>query len=398
MYSPSEYKSYPISSTWLLLGILANSLRIFIFILKLSFSGTLSMMNIRDYFLINKTKKVNKIKILDLLGFESDTLIESTSFTEEQDEVVEELNQESFETLLHNKEEIYVQQSSIESYIANNTETNSIADLTPTDTFNPLNITEQIQRVWSDLESRRKWVLPVFISISMIFVLTIATNTYLNYISSQEAVVEEAVVVTNNSNELIELLPDLIEISTNTFYSKYDVSNASANLQQIESSLLQYRNNLVNRNDISDISTVEANLDTIFSLVNELDLVLSYRISISEVLIYGYLPTDEEDVNIDEITNNLSNIIAQSKVNISSLPEINEFENHMLLVNDAVITAENLHGRYLGALRNNEYQVAQSISQAIILNKETESRAFENALMEFKEKSLLNYGTFKNLP
>ena len=356
------------------------------------------MMNIRDYFLINKTKKVNKIKILDLLGFESDTLIESSSFTEEQDEIVEELNQESFETLLHNTEEIYVQQSSIESYIADNAETNSIADLTPTDTFNPLNITEQIQRVWSDLESRRKWVLPVFISISMIFVLTIATNTYLNYISSQEAVVEEAVVVTNNSNELIELLPDLIEISTNTFYSKYDVSNASANLQQIESSLLQYRNNLLNRNDISDISTVEANLDTIFSLVNELDLVLSYRISISEVLIYGDLPTDEENVNIEDITNNLSNVIAQSKVNIATLPEIDEFQKHKSLVNDAVITAENLHGRYLGALRNNEYQVAQSISQAIILNKETESRAFENALLEFKEKSLLNYGTFKNLP
>ena len=97
----------------------------------------------------------------------------------------------------------------------------------------------------------------------MIFVLTIATNTYLNYISTQEAVVEEAVVVTNNSNELIELLPDLIEISTNTFYSKYDVSNASANLQQIASSLLQYQNNLVNRNDISNLNTVETNLDKV---------------------------------------------------------------------------------------------------------------------------------------
>ena len=74
----------------------------------------------------------------------------------------------------------------------------------------------------------------------MIFVLTIATNTYLNYISSQEAVVEEAVVVTNNSNELIELLPDLIEISTNTFYS--NMMSQMQNLQQIESSLLQYRN------------------------------------------------------------------------------------------------------------------------------------------------------------
>ena len=356
------------------------------------------MMNIRDYFLINKTKKVNKIKILDLLGFESDTLIEASSYTEESTEVIEELNQETFETLLNNTEEIYVQQSSIESYIASNTEPTSVADLTPTDTFNPLNITEQIQRVWSDLESRRKWVLPVFISISVIFVITIATNTYLNYRTSQEAVVEEAVIVTNNSNELVALLPDLIEISTNTFYSKYDVSNASANLQQIESSLLQYQNNLESRTDISDISSVKANLVNIFTLVNELDLVLSYRISISEVLSYGDLPTDEENVNIEEITSNLSNVIAQSKVNIATLPEINEFEKHKSLVNDAVITAENLHGRYLGALRNNEYEVAQSISQAILLNKETESRAFENSLLEFKEKSLINYSNFKNLP
>ena len=386
------------SSSWLLLGILANSLRIFIFILKLFCSGTLSMMNIRDYFLINKTKKVNKIKILDLLGFESDTLIEASTYTEEATEVIEELNQETFETLLNNTEEIYVQQSSIESYISSTTEPTSFADRTPTDTFNPLNITEQIQRVWSDLESRRKWVLPVFISISVVFVITIATNTYLNYRTSQEAVVEEAVIVTNNSNELVALLPDLIEISTNTFYSKYDVSNASANLQQIESSLLQYQNNLESRTDISDISSVKANLVNIFTLVNELDLVLSYRISISEVLIYGDLPTDEENVNIEEITSNLSNVIAQSKVNIATLPEINEFEKHKSLVNDAVITAENLHGRYLGALRNNEYEVAQSISQAILLNKETESRAFENSLLEFKEKSLLNYSNFKNLP
>ena len=132
-----------------------------------------------------------------------------------------------------------------------------MVQLTPTDTFNPLNITEQIQRVWSDLESRRKWVMPAFISLSMILVLTIAINTYLDFRTSQDAVLEEAVVVTNNSNELIELLPDLIEISTNTFYSRYDVSNASANLQQIESSLLQYRNNLVNRSDISDKNAVE---------------------------------------------------------------------------------------------------------------------------------------------
>ena len=356
------------------------------------------MMNIRDFFLINKTKKTNKIKILDLIGFESDTIIESSSFTEDNKKEIEALNESTFETLLNNTEELKIEQSSIETYISDNTEKTKISELTPTDTFNPLNITEQIQKVWSDIESRRKWVLPTFIAISLIFVITIAINTYLNYQSDQEAVVEEAVVVTNNSNELIELLPELIEISTNTFYSKYDVSNASANLQQIESSLIQYRNNLINRNDIEDVNSIDDNLSNIFTLVNELDLVLSYRILISEVLIYSDLPTDENNVDIEAITNDLSNIIAQSKVNISNLPEISEFSKHKALVNDAVDTAENLHGRYLGALRNNEYGVAQSIAQAILLNKETEIQLFESALITFKDKSNSNYKNFKNLP
>ena len=110
------------------------------------------------------------------------------------------------------------------------------------------------------------------------------------------------------------------------------------------------------------------------------------------------MPSEEENVDIDEITNNLSNIIAQSKVNISSLPMINEFENHKILVNDAVTTAENLHGRYLGALRNNEYDVAKSIVSAINLNKSTEIKAFENALEDFNNKSLNAYNNFEDLP
>ena len=126
--------------------------------------------------------------------------------------------------------------------------------------------------------------------------------------------------------------------------------------------------------------------------------MLSYRILISEVLIYSDLPTDENNVDIEVITNDLSNIIAQSKVNISNLPEISEFSKHKALVNDAVDTAENLHGRYLGALRNNEYGVAQSIAQAILLNKETEIQLFESALITFKDKSNSNYNNFKNLP
>ena len=356
------------------------------------------MMNIRDYLLINKTKRTNKIKILDLLGFESDSLIEDTSVNDELSEKADTVNEETFETLLANTQEISVPTSSIDSYIADNTAPSKVAEETPTDTFNPLNITEQIQRVWSDLESRRKWVVPTFILISLISVVTIATNTYMNYTDNQEAVIEQAVVVTNNSNELVELLPDLIDISTNTFYSKYDVSNASASLQQIESSLIQYRNNLQNRTDIPNIVSVDENLSSIFNLVNELDLVLSYRILISEVLIYSELPINEENVDIEVITTDLSNIIAKSKVNYTSLPEIEEFNKHKLLVKDAITTAENLHGRYLGALRNNEYDVAQSIATAIILNKETESNVFENSLIQFKDKSIVNYENFKNLP
>jgi len=355
-------------------------------------------MNIRDYLLINKTKRTNKIKILELLGFESDTLIEDISNNDVLTEEVDTVNKETFETLLTNTEEIRIPTSSIDTYIADNTASTKVVNQTPTDTFNPINITEQIQRVWSDLESRRKWVMPTFILLSLTFVITIASNTYMNYTETQEAVVEQAEVVTNNSNELVSLLPDLINISTNTFYSKYDVSNASASLQQIESSLIQYRDNLQNRNDIVNIDSVDENLTSIFNLVNELDLVLSYRILISEVLIYSELAISEENVDIEAITADLSNVIAQSKVNYASLPDIEEFNKHKLLVNDAITTAENLHGRYLGALRNNEYDVAQSIATAIILNKETESNAFESALLQFKEKSLINLANFSNLP
>ena len=397
MYSPSEYRSYPISSSWLLLGILANSLRIFIFILKLSFSGSLSMMNIRDYFSINKTKTSNKIKILDLLGFEPDIEIDSSQY---QVDIVDEsisAEQQTFEELISSTEDLIVEvkKPSIETYL-DTAESDSLE--APTDTFNPLKITEQIQRVWSDLESRRQWVLPTFIGLSTVLVIFIAVNSYLDYRNTQTEIIEDAIVVTSNSNELIDLLPTLIEISTNTFYSKYDVSNASANLQQIESSLIEYRANLESRNDLDNKSTVIDNLNNVFLLVNELDLVITYRILISEVLIYGELPVDEDQINIDELTIELSGIIAQSKVNFSNLPEIEEFNNHKNLVEVALVTAEDLHGRYLAALRNNEYDVAKSIVSAINLNKSTEIKAFENALEDFNNKSLNAYNNFEDLP
>ena len=358
------------------------------------------MMNIRDYFLINKTKNPNKIKILDLLGFEADISIDTSEFQIENIEESDNLVQQSFDKRVSNTEEILSTpiQSSIETYL--NTAENIIEpSLEPsTDTFNPLKITSQIQKVWSDLESRRKWVFPTFIGILVVLIFSLSITSFLNYRNVQTEIAEDAVVVTSNSNELIDLLPTLIEISTNTFYSKYDVSNASANLQQIESSLIEYRENLDSRTDILDKEEVISNLNNIFLLVNELDLVISYRILISEILVYKELPVKEENVNIDFLTTELYSIIAQSKVNYSNLPEITEFSNHKNLVEVALITAEDLHGRYLAALRNNEYEVAESISSAILLNKSTEVRAFENSLSAFNQKSLNIYNNLADLP
>ena len=309
----------------------------------------------------------------------------SSSYTEDATEVVEELNQETFETLLNNTEEIYVQQSSIESYIANTTEPSNVADLTPTDTFNPINITEQIQRVWSDLDRRRKWVLPAFITISIVFVLTISTNTYINYRNSQEAVVEEAVVVTNNSNELVALLPDLIEISTNTFYSKYDVSNASANLQIIETSLIQYQTDIIDR-EIPNRSNVEASLNQLFNIVEKLDQLFTYRIIHSEILIYEVILNIDEDTVIDDLANELSLIGAKSNLNGDTLPNIEEFTDQEQLVISALATAQDLHGRLVASLRNNEVEVANTLISAIQLNKESEISFFNDSLLDFQEK------------
>ena len=355
------------------------------------------MMNIRDYFSINKTKKTNKIKILDLLGFEPDIEIDSSKYKINETNETTNTKQQTFEDLLSITEDVYIdlKKPNIDTFLDKIEFDTKEA---PTDTFNPLKITEQIQRVWSDLESRRKWVIPSFTVITTLIILLFSLNRYIDFRSAQTDIIEDAIIVTTNSNDLIDSLPTLIEISTNTFFSKYDVSNASANLQQIESSLIEYKTNLETRNNINNKEEVLTNLNSVFLLVNELDLVITYRILISEVLVYGNLPVEEDDINIDELTIELSGIIAQSKVNYSKLPTIQEFNNHSNLVEVAIVTAEDLHGRYLAALRNNEFDVAKSIVSAINLNKSTEIKAFENALEEFNKKSLNAFNYFEDLP
>ena len=352
------------------------------------------MMNIIDIFK-RRNKTNNKIKLLDLLGFVADIDVETANF---------QINQEDYDSIEENSFETEIDLENILPVAEPKTTVvddsflfNDRIDSTPTETFNPTNITLQIQKVWSDIESRRKWLVPTFFTVIVFTILFFGLNSYSNYQTEQTVVQEETNTVTNNSNELIELLPTLIEISTNTFYSKYDVSNASANLQQLESTLIEYKSTLETRDNIN-FDEVNNNLNDIFELANDLDLVITYRILNSEILIYDELPTDEDEVDINALTIQLSNIIATSKVNYEQLPELNEFQNHKNLVDIAITTAEDLHGRYLGALRNNEFDVAASIVTAIYLNKETELGAFKTSLSEFNENALKIYDNFSDLP
>ena len=353
------------------------------------------MMNIIEFLNRNKIKSNNKIRILDILGFEPDISYDSYNYEFKQESLVDD-SKLSFEELINVNEGSIARETTKNVTVEDILQPESIEE-TPTDTFNPINITQQIQRVWSDLESRRKWVRPLLIGTFAVLIIITSASVFSNVRTNEAEINQEAIAVTGNSNELIELLPTLIEISSNTFYSKYDVSNASANLQQIESSLIQYQENLAFRDDVN-INDVQNNLNNIFQLVNLLDLVISYRILNSEVLIYSELPTDSENIDIGSITLELSDIIAKSKVNFEELPDIEEFQNHKNLVNIAIATAEDLHGRYLGALRNNEYEVASSITTAILLNKETELNAFKNSLDEFKVNALNTYESFSDLP
>lgn len=352
------------------------------------------MMNIIDIF-NRRNKTNNKIKLLDLLGFVADIDVETANF---------QINQEDYDSIEENTFETEIDLENIlpvadpkTTVVDDSFLFNDRIDSTPTETFNPTNITLQIQKVWSDIESRRKWLVPTFFTVIVFTILFFGLNSYSNYQTEQTVVQEETNTVTSNSNELIELLPTLIEISTNTFYSKYDVSNASANLQQLESTLIEYKSTLETRDNIN-FDEINNNLNDIFELANDLDLVITYRILNSEILIYDELPTDEDEVDINALTIQLSNIIATSKVNYEQLPELNEFQNHKNLVDIAITTAEDLHGRYLGALRNNEFDVAASIVTAIYLNKETELGAFKTSLSEFNENALKIYDNFSDLP
>ena len=191
--------------------------------------------------------------------------------------------------------------------------------------------------------------------------------------------------ISENTNIYIENLPELLAVATNPFYSRYDVSNASADLQIIETSLIQYQSDIIDR-EVPNRTNIEDSLNQLFNIVEKLDQLITYRIMHSEILIYEDTLNIDEDTLIDDLANELSLIGAKSNLNGDTLPTIDEFTDHKQLVNSALITAQDLHGRLVASLRNNETEVANTLISAIELNKKSEISFFNDSLINFQSK------------
>ena len=106
----------------------------------------------------------------------------------------------------------------------------------------------------------------------------------------------------------------------------------------------------------------------------------------SEILIYEDILNIDEDTVIDDLASELSLIGAKSNLNGDTLPDIEEFTEHKELINSALVTAQDLHGRLVASLRNNEVEVANTLISAIELNKNSEISFFNDSLSDFQEK------------
>ena len=348
-------------------------------------------MNIRDYIFIKKAKSSNKIKILELLGFETDTNIIQSP------ELIKNLNNDILDNEFNDMNIDYdtsTKETNFEKFITAEINKNE----TSTETFEPIKITSQLKKIWIDIENRRKWLIPTLFSIFIVFIISVASSIYLNNKNKETEISNLYSTLTDESNLLVNDLNEIILIATDEFYSKYDVSNASAKLQLIESTLMEYERNLVERNDIVISLDLNNNIDKIFNIINDLDNLITYRILLSEILIYEDILLINNEIDIDILSNKLSEISATSKLNYENLPQINELINHTDILNITLISAEDLHGRLIAALRNNEIDVAESMVIAINLNKETEQITFYNDLKIFKTDKLYILNNIETLP
>ena len=395
--STTELMSYPISESCFLDGTVALLLVSCISISIFLFNGNLSLMNIRDYLFIRKAKSSNKIRILDILGFESDiTLIQSPDIIKEMDNL---RVSSELEIVDEEIEAVEIGQQLINTdYSTEQDLQEQTIDETPnTETFVPLNITTQIRKIWTDLEKRRQWVVPALLIVGGVFIVSFVSIFFMNI--RNENIASETLTnsITESTNVSIENLPELLAVATNPFYSRYDVSNASANLQIIETSLIQYQMDIIDR-EIPNRSNVEESLNLLFNIVDKLDQLFTYRIMHSEILIYEDILNIDEDTVIDDLASELSSIGAKSNLNGDTLPNIPEFTEHKQLVSSALVTAQDLHGRLIASLRNNEAEVADTLIIAINLNKSSEISFFNDTLSDFQKKYELILVNIEKLP
>ena len=129
-----------------------------------------------------------------------------------------------------------------------------------------------------------------------------------------------------------------------------------------------------------------------------MDSLISYRILLSEILIYEDLLLVIDEIDIDLMSNELSEISAISKLNYEKLPSIDEFTKHTLILKETLISAEDLHGRLIASLRNNEVEIAKSLIVAINMNKQIEQDYFNKSLKLFKENKSNLYRSLQSLP
>ncbi len=351
------------------------------------------MMNIRDFIFINKAKNLNKIRILDILGFESNTYISQSPETIKN--IADNLTKEQeFDSILENN----ISNTIKEPLIRNTYEETNMIDKTLTETFEPINVTSKIKKIWSDIERRRQWVVPAILFISTLLLIGSASSIFFNNKNTSKEIDLLFETLALESNNLINELPEIINISTDNFYSKYDVSNASAKLQIIESTVMEYDRNLKNRESFSNNAELTDNLSNIFVLIDQLDDLISYRILRSEILIYDDLLVINDELDIDNLASQLSEISAKSKRNYENLPKIIEFDNHFLLLEETLNSAEELHGRLIAALRNNEFELGKSLILAIKMNKDIETTNFDKSLFEFKNNKTSSFNNISNLP
>ena len=168
-------------------------------------------------------------------------------------------------------------------------------------------------------------------------------------------------------------------------------------MQIIETSLIQYQSDIIDR-EVPNRANIEDSLNQLFNIIEKLDQLITYRIMHSEILIYEDTLNINENTLVDDLANELSLIGAKSNLNGDTLPTIDEFTDHKQLVNSALITAQDLHGRLVASLRNNETEVANTLISAIELNKKSEISFFNDSLINFQTKYASILENIEKLP